>query len=74
MDDRPLEVQIGGDHYKNFKIQPIEFVLANNLGFCEGNVVKYICRYNLKGTPKEDLLKVKHYVDFLLSRLENNAD
>lgn len=36
--------QVGGDHYKNMAIQPAEFILKNDLAFCEGNVIKYICR------------------------------
>ena len=38
-----LDKQIGGNHYKDFLIQPIEFIVKNNLGFIEGNVIKYIC-------------------------------
>ena len=34
----------GGDHYKDFKIQPAQFINANNLSFAEGNIIKYICR------------------------------
>jgi hypothetical protein len=45
----PLDKQIGGSHYKDMGIQPIEFILANDLGFCEGNAVKYLCRYKSKG-------------------------
>jgi len=60
-----LDVQVGGQHYKDMVIQPAEFVIKNNIGFCEGNVIKYICRYKLKG-GKEDLLKAKHYIDLLL--------
>lgn len=56
--------QVGGDHYKDMSIQPIEFVLANNLGFCEGNVIKYICRYASKN-GEQDLDKVIHYVELL---------
>jgi len=55
-----LGYQVGGDHYKKFKIQPIIFIQWNNLSFCEGNVVKYICRHKNKGQI-EDLKKVIHY-------------
>lgn len=58
-------MQIGGDHYRRFAIQPIEFITKNKLGFCEGNVVKYICRYPFKN-GKEDLLKARHYIDLLI--------
>ena len=40
-----LDKQVGGNHYKDFAIQPIEFIVKNNLGFIEGNVIKYICRW-----------------------------
>ena len=60
-----LAVQHGGDHYKERKIQPIEYILANELGFCEGNVVKYVTRYKDKG-GLEDLKKARHYIDFLI--------
>ncbi len=45
----PFKKQVAGNHYKDFKIQPIEFILKNNISFCEGNVIKYICRYKTKG-------------------------
>lgn len=61
----PLDTQEGGDHYKSMAIQPVEFITRNGLGFCEGNVVKYICRHNRK-SGREDLLKARHYIDLLL--------
>lgn len=64
----PLDKQVGGSHYKDCKIQPVEYILANELGFCEGNVVKYITRWQKKG-GKQDLEKVKHYVEILLGTL-----
>lgn len=62
-----LKRQVGGNHYKDMKIQPVEFIMANNLGFCEGNVVKYICRYKQKGGV-EDLEKVVHYAQMLIEK------
>lgn len=62
---RPSDVQIGGDHYKNMAIQPTEFITKNKLGFIEGCIVKYACRHRFKG-GREDLEKIKHYVDLLL--------
>ena len=57
--------QVGGDHYKKMKIQPLEYIHKNDLNFCQGNIVKYITRYKEKN-GKEDLEKVKHYVDLLI--------
>ena len=54
--------QVGGSHYKDFKIMPIEYITQNKLDFCEGNIVKYICRWRTKNGYK-DLLKVKEYID-----------
>ena len=60
-----LDVQIGGNHYMNFEIQPIEFIVKNNLGFLEGCIIKRICRYPYKGGV-EDLKKAKHEIDLLI--------
>jgi hypothetical protein len=62
------EVQVGGDHYRNMPIQPIDFIMANGLGFCEGNVVKYVARYPFKN-GLEDLRKARHYLDMLIERI-----
>lgn len=58
----PLDKQVGGDHYKNCKIQAIEFIQANNLSFCEGSAIKYITRHRLKG-KRQDLEKAIHYLE-----------
>ena len=64
-----LDRQVGSpQHYKDFKIQPIEFITANKLSFIQGNVIKYICRYDKKN-GKEDIDKVIHYCE-LLKELE----
>lgn len=70
----PFKEQVGGSHYKTLKIQPVEFILANQLGFCEGSIIKYTCRYRQKGGI-EDLKKVIHYAQLLIAKLEegNNA-
>ena len=65
----PLSEQIGGSHYKTMKIQPIEFIQANDLGFCEGNIIKYTCRYKQKGGV-EDLNKVIHYARLLIEQIK----
>jgi|TARA_R100001530_G_scaffold1283_1_gene2247 hypothetical protein len=56
------EKQIGGNHYKDRVIQPIDYIVKNNLDFLEGNVVKYITRWREKGGI-EDLKKAKHYLE-----------
>ena len=54
-------------HYANNKIQPIDYIVSNNLTYCEGNVVKYITRWRGKGGI-EDLKKAKQYIDFIIEK------
>lgn len=65
--------QIGGDHYNKKNIQPIDYILANELNFCEGNVIKYITRYKDKNGV-EDLKKAKQYIDFLIKEYESKEN
>jgi hypothetical protein len=59
------DTQEGGNHYKNMTMQPWDYIVANNLGYLEGNVVKYVTRYKEKGGI-EDLKKARHYLDKLI--------
>lgn len=68
-----LNVQVQGDHYKNLKIQPVEYIHANNLPFIEGNIVKYITRWRDKDGIK-DLEKIKHFVDILIELEKKSAN
>jgi len=58
------------DHY-DYSIQPVDFIMANDIPFCEGNVIKYICRWKLKN-GREDLEKAKHYIQILIDRLDKD--
>ena len=58
-------VQIGGDHYKGKAIQPWDYIASNNLGYLEGNIVKYVSRWKDKGGV-EDLKKAQHYLAKLI--------
>ncbi len=58
-------------HY-DFVIQPVEFIIKNGLGFCEGNVIKYISRWKLKN-GRDDLLKARHYIDILIAELDKDS-
>jgi hypothetical protein len=60
-----LDRQESGNHYKDKGIQPIVYIHANNLGFCEGNVVKYVTRWRDKG-GEADLRKAIHYLELLI--------
>ena len=60
-----LDKQEGGSHYKDMAIQPVEFIVANKLGFLEGNIVKYVCRHHSKNKA-QDIRKAIHYCELLL--------
>ena len=60
-----LNKQIGGSHYKNMAIQPIEYIVKNNIPYIEGNVIKYISRWKQKNGI-DDLRKARHYIDMLI--------
>jgi len=68
--ENPLDIQVGGGHYKDLKIQPIEFIFANKIPFIEGSIIKYAARWRDKGGI-QDLEKIKHYCDLLI-QLEND--
>jgi hypothetical protein len=62
--------QVGGKHYTNYKIQPIEFITSNNIGFIEGNVIKYLLRFKEKN-GLQDLDKAIHYIEILKELYQN---
>ena len=85
----PFDSQVGGSHYKDKPLQPIEYIMANNLNFQQGNIIKYASyREGKNGESEieslegylEDLDKVQHYADFekfrvrkLIAELKSNA-
>jgi len=65
MIQRADDMQVGGNHYKDKSIQPWDYIIANDLGYLEGNVVKYVSRWKNKNGI-EDLKKAQHYLAKLL--------
>ena len=65
MSESALNVQIAGTHYRNFVIQPVEFITKNDLTFLEGCVIKRVCRHRAKN-GKEDLLKAIHELQLMI--------
>ena len=59
--------QIGGNHYRKYKLQPSRFVTENKLLYPEGCVIKYVIRHQDKG-GKQDLEKAKHMIDMIIER------
>ena len=66
-----LEHQEGGTHYAKLKIQPIEYIHANGIGFAEGSVIKYVTRWRDKNGIA-DLKKARHFIDLLIELEEKN--
>jgi hypothetical protein len=60
-----LKHQEGGAHYKSLKIQPVEYIHANKIGYFEGNIIKYVTRWQVKNGV-QDLQKARHYIDLLI--------
>ena len=67
----PQDRQVGGKHYKTFRIQPYEFISKNNLSFFQGNVVKYVCRYKNKNGI-QDLEKIIHYCELEILKMKDD--
>jgi hypothetical protein len=64
--------QVSGNHYKDKEIQPWDYIYANNLGYFEGNCVKYVSRWRDKGGVA-DLRKAIHYLEKLIELEEAKA-
>ena len=60
-----LSEQCGGDHYKNFPIQPAEFIEKNHIHFLDGCVIKRMCRHEAKAGV-EDLRKAIHEIRLIM--------
>lgn len=67
--DNAFDRQVGGNHYQGMAIEPIEYILANNIPFAEGCVIKYVSRWPNKGGI-EDLRKARHFLDMLIQHHE----
>ena len=59
--------QVGGNHYRKYRIPPSQFVTENKLLYPEGCVIKYVIRHQDKG-GKQDLEKAKHMIDMIIER------
>jgi len=66
---RPFEKEevTNPKHYNERKMEPLDYIIANELDFLEGNIIKYITRYTYKGGVN-DLLKARTYLEKLIER------
>jgi hypothetical protein len=61
--------QIAGNHYRRLKIQVWDYVIANDLDYFQGSIIKYVTRWKDKGGV-EDLRKAKHFLDKYIETME----
>lgn len=66
-DKREGKKQVGGNHYANMAITPTKYIMENNIGWLEGNAIKYISRYKNKNGV-EDLKKAIHYIELIIEK------
>jgi Protein of unknwon function (DUF3310) len=71
--EHALDKQVGGDHYKQFKIQPVEFCHVNKIPYLEATAIKYLCRWRDKGGI-QDLDKAIHFIELLKQLEDKHAD
>ena len=59
-------------HYFRYKIEPVTFIMQNDIPYAEGNAIKYLCRWRFRHLIKEkqieDLKKAKQYIDLLIEK------
>ena len=67
-----MDTQVGGDHYKKLKIQPMKYSMDNKLDACQHTAIKYITRFRDKGGIA-DLEKAKHVIDMLIEFEKGDA-
>ena len=56
-------------HYNQLAIQPRDYITKNNLGYNEGNIVKYISRWRFK-EGLVDLKKARNYINYIIKLVE----
>lgn len=68
-----LKTQVGGSHYKDMPIQPVEYIVKNNIPFREGCVIKYVSRWKTKG-GLQDLKKAAHFLSMVIEEEERKLE
>ena len=71
-ENRTYDIVNNPSHYTSGNIEVIDFIEDKKLGFCLGNVVKYVARAGKKDPSKEieDLKKAEWYLKRRIKELE----
>lgn len=68
-------------HYARYRVEPITFIMVNDLPYHVGNIIKYICRAGYKLYPGldakqseiKDLEKIRRYAEMRINQLEGKG-
>lgn len=66
-----LQTEVGGTHYQQLTVQPIQFILERQLNFVQGSIVKYVLRAPFHPKKEECYKKALHYCEF--GRTQSNS-
>ncbi len=61
----------GNPHYKHRRFETWDVIADWRLGYFDGNAVKYLSRWRIRGQALKDLRKARHYIDKLIELLES---
>ena len=59
-----IKENVSPDYYARYDIEPISFIMRNQIPFAEGSVIKYVLRHDMKG-GKEDIDKAIRYLEMI---------
>ena len=59
-----IKENVSPDYYARYDIEPISFIMRNNIPYAEGNVIKYVLRHDMKG-GREDIDKAIRYLEMI---------
>jgi len=75
---QPSLRQVGGDHYKNLKVQPWDVVdtwpIEQQIGYYRGGALKYIMRMGNKDESIQEVGKGLHYLEKLIECLKRQKE
>ena len=59
-----IKENVSPDYYARYDIEPISFIMRNDIPYAEGNVIKYVLRHDMKGGV-EDIDKAIRYLEMI---------
>ncbi len=59
-----IKENVSPDYYARYDIEPVSFIMRNQIPFAEGSVIKYVLRHDMKGGV-EDIDKAIRYLEMI---------